>query len=102
MRVVHLNPNEEPMPSKVKKPSGKKVAAVLPENRTPSDIVADEILARYSDLGPSVRRIMQAGLSETAQLHAITVFQQSLAGPDDPMRNPLNAIAAGRMSAEAG
>jgi len=41
-------------------------------------------------------------LSESAQLHAITAFQQSLGVADDPMRNPLNAIAAGRMSAEAG
>src|SRR5204863_9355320 len=88
------------MPSTVKNRSGRKIAAGAPENRTASEIVADEILARYSDLGPSVRRIMQAGLSETGQLHAITVFQQSLTVPDDPMRDPLNAIAAGRMSSE--
>jgi hypothetical protein len=96
------HPNEEPMPSTVKNPSGRKIAAGAPENRTASEIVADTILARYSDLGPSVRRIMQAGLSETGQLHAITIFQQSLGVPDDPMRYPLNAIAAGRMSTEPG
>ena len=90
------------MPSTVKNPSRRKTVAVAPENRTDSEIVADAILARYSDLGPSVRRIMQAGLSETGQLHAITVFQQSLGVPGDPMRNPQNAIAAGRMSSEPG
>jgi hypothetical protein len=65
--------------------------------------VADTIVARYSDLAPSVSRIMKAGLGETGRLHAITVFQQSLGVPDDPMRNPVNAIAAGRMmSSEPG
>ena len=90
------------MPSSVKNRSSRKVAAAAPENRTPSEIVADTILARYSDLAPSVRRIMQAGLSKTGQLHAITVFHQSLGVPDDPMRYPLKAIAAGRMSSEPG
>jgi len=85
------------MSSSVKSRSSKKLAAVVPENRTASEIVADAIVARYSDLTPSVSRIMQAGLDETRQLHAITVFQGSLSVPDDPMRNPLNAIAAGRM-----
>jgi hypothetical protein len=86
----------------VKKASGRKSAARAPENRTESEIVAETILVRYGDLGPSVTRIMQAGLSEMGQLHAITVFQQSLGVPDDPMRYPLNAIAAGRMSSEPG
>jgi hypothetical protein len=85
------------MPPSVKNRSSKKLAAGVPENRTGSEIVADAIVARYSDLTPSVSRIMQAGLDETGQLHAITVFQGSLGVPDDPMRNPLNAIAAGRM-----
>jgi hypothetical protein len=85
------------MASSVKsRPSKKKVAAAAPELRTPSEVVADAIVARYNDLAPSVSRIMQAGLEETGQLHAITLFEQSLGVPDDPMRNPLNAIAAGQ------
>jgi hypothetical protein len=44
-----------------------------------------------------VTRIMQAGLEEPGQLHAITAFQGSLGVPGDPMRNPVNAIAAGRL-----
>jgi hypothetical protein len=92
------------MPSAVKRPvkrTSKKAAAVLPENRTPSEVVADEILTRYSDLAPSVRRIMESGLGEPGQLHAITAFQKSLSVPGDPMRSPVNAIDAGRKVAES-
>jgi hypothetical protein len=90
------------MPSPVKNRSRKKLAAATPESRTESEIVADAIQARYSDLAPSVSRIMQAGLGETGKLQAITLFQASLGTPDDPMRNPLNAIAAGRLCSEPG
>jgi hypothetical protein len=69
----------------------------LPENRSESQIVADTILSRYNDLAPSLNRIMDAGLGETGQLHAITLFQESLGVTGDPMRNPLNAIEAGRL-----
>jgi hypothetical protein len=79
------------------KPRSRKVAPVAPEDRTPSQIVADAIVARYSDLAPSVNRIMQSGLDETGRLYAITAFQESLTVPGDPMRNPVNAIAAGRL-----
>lgn len=85
------------MPSSVRQRSSKKLAPATPENRTESEIVADAIVARYSDLAPSVRRIMQAGLGESGRLRAITLFQESLGVPDDPMRNPLNAIEAGRV-----
>jgi hypothetical protein len=84
------------MPSPVKNRSSKKAAPATPELRTPSEVVAEAVVARYNDLAPSVSRIMQAGLEESGRLHAITVFEQSLGVPDDPMRNPLNAIAAGR------
>ena len=90
------------MPS-AKPRSSKKVSPVAPEDRTPSEVVAAAIVARYSDLAPSVTRIMQAGLEEPARLHAITAFQESLGVPGDPMRNPANAIAAARVvSAEPG
>lgn len=80
----------------MKRPSSKKPAAVVPENQTASEVVASEIVTRYRDLAPSVNRIMEAGLTEAGQLHAITLFQASLDSPDDPMRNPTNAIEAGR------
>jgi len=83
------------MSTPLKRPSKKPVA--LPENRTESEIVADTLLSRYNDLAPSLNRIMDAGLGETGRLHAITLFQESLGVTGDPMRNPLNAIAAGRL-----
>ena len=84
------------MPTPVKR-SAKKAAAALPENRTPSEIVADTIVASYNDLAPSVTRIMDAGMGEPGRLHAITLFKESLLTPGDPMRNPVNAIAAGQL-----
>ncbi len=69
---------------------------VQPEDDSPSGLVAAEILARYGDLAPSVKRIMQAELSDAGRLHAITLFRESLSSPSDPMRNPVGAIAAGQ------
>ena len=83
------------MPTPAKRASKK--AAPLPENRTESEIVADALLARYNDLAPSLNRIMSSGLGEAGRLHAITAFQDSLGVTGDPMRDPANAIAAGRL-----
>lgn len=83
------------MPTPAKRASKK--AAPLPENRTESEIVADALLARYNDLAPSLNRIMGSGLGEPGRLHAITAFQDSLGVVGDPMRDPANAIAAGRL-----
>jgi hypothetical protein len=77
----------------------KKSVPQVPEDRTPSEVVAATILAGYSDLAPSVSRIMEAGLGEDGQLYAITRFQESLQVPGDPMRLPANAIEAGRQFA---
>ncbi len=59
--------------------------------------MADALLARYNDLAPSLNRIMGSGLGEAGRLHAITAFQDSLGVAGDPMRDPANAIAAGRL-----
>ncbi len=83
------------MPTPAKRASKK--AAPLPENRTESEILADALLARYNDLAPSLNRIMGSGLGEAGRLHAITAFQDSLGVVGDPMRDPANAIAAGRL-----
>src|SRR6266545_5296404 len=79
------------------KRSTKKAAAAMPDNSTPSEVVANTILTTYNDLAPSVRRIMDAGLGEPGRLHAITLFQQSLHAQGDPMRDPVNAIVAGSL-----
>jgi len=83
------------MPTPAKRASKK--AAPLPENRTESEILADSLLARYNDLAPSLNRIMGSGLGEAGRLHAITAFQDSLGVVGDPMRDPANAIEAGRL-----
>ncbi len=85
------------MPTTAKRPpTRKKAAATVPEDWTPSQVVAHAIdpLQRPA---PSVNRIMDAGLGEAGGLRAITLFQESLGVHDDPMRNPVNAIAAGRL-----
>ena len=76
-------------------PSSVQASGTSPKTAT-LKIVADTILSRYNDLAPSLKRIMDAGLDEPGRLHAITLFQASLGVTDDPMRNPVNAIAAGR------
>ena len=63
------------------------------EDMTPSERVAHDILQQYSDLAPSVERIMQAELSETQRHRAITSFQASLGGVGDPNRDPRYTIA---------
>jgi hypothetical protein len=75
----------------------KKVAATQRENGTPSQLVADSILDAYADLAPSVNRIMEADISDSGRLHAISLFRDSLGVDGDPMRNPVNAIEAGRL-----
>lgn len=64
--------------------------------RTPSEVLADEIVADYADLAPSVRRIMSAeGLAEDGKFHAISRFRESITSPGDPMRHPQKAAEAG-------
>jgi len=64
--------------------------------RTPSEVMADEIVAAYADLAPSVRRIMHdESLVEEGRLFAISAFRDSLQTPGDPMRHPARAVEAG-------
>jgi hypothetical protein len=83
----------------MKRSPAKKSAATAPENQTASESVAAAILTKYRDLAPSVNRIMESDLGENGRLHAITLFQASLDAPGDPMRNPMNAVAAAQMVA---
>jgi hypothetical protein len=76
--------------------SKKKSAPVVPENSTPSDILAAEIVADRIDVEPSVRRIQQSGLGEEGRLVALTLFQEAVGTRGHVMRDPLQAIAAGR------
>ena len=83
-------------PTPAKRASAKSKTAGLPEDHTASEAVAFEITTRYTDLAPSVSRIMASDLSEDSRLVAITLFRDSLDVPGDPYRNPAAAIEGGR------
>lgn len=64
-----------------------------PEDLSPPNRIAFEIFAERRDLLPSVERIMNAGLDETATAKALDLFRTSLGAPGDPHRDPAVAIA---------
>jgi hypothetical protein len=76
--------------------------AALAETQTPSEALAYALIREFSDLEPSVNRIMAADLTEAGRLHAVTLFKASLGVPGDPHRMPVNAIEAGRLVDAAG
>ena len=62
------------------------------------------MIREFSDLEPSVNRIMAADLNEAGKLYAVGLFRASLGVAGDPNRMPINAIEASRKingSAEA-
>jgi hypothetical protein len=65
-----------------------------PEDLSPAYRVANEILATRADLLPSVDRIVGAGLNESNEERALSLFRDSLGRPGDPHRDPIIAIAA--------
>lgn len=72
-------------------------SAALPENHTGSQAVAHAIVTKSIHLAPSVNRIMEADLSESGRLQAITLFRDSLDAPGDPNRHPAKAIENARL-----
>lgn len=54
---------------------------------------AQQIIAEYRDLLPSVERIMSAELDDDGRMQALQAFQASLGSLDDPNRDPRVAIA---------
>jgi hypothetical protein len=86
-----------PRTAAAKKRAGSKHIAALPADHTPSEAAAHALVDGYPDLEPSVNRILNAGLDEAGRMHAIELFQASLAVPGDPNRIPANAIAAARL-----
>jgi hypothetical protein len=90
-------------PTAAKRLADAKLAA-LAENHTPSEAAAHAVIREFSDLEPSVNRIMAADLNEAGKLLAVGLFRASLGVAGDPNRMPLNAIEAARKvegSAEA-
>ena len=81
----------------------RKKAVILPpaEGWTPADEIAAGVLTRFSDLEPSVRKIMAADLTDAGKLVAISSFRDSLDQPGDPNRHPLKSIETGRLAEQA-
>jgi hypothetical protein len=58
-----------------------------------SDQVAHDIVLEFSDLKPSITRIMEADLDDDQRLNAMVAFRDSLQDPGNPNRDPRVAIA---------
>ena len=71
-------------------------AAPRHDSSTASGRVANQILEEFRYLAPSTNMTMTAFLHARGQLHTIDAFRASLATPGASMREPSNAIAAGR------
>lgn len=67
-----------------------------PEDGTPSQVAAHHLIQRFSDLRPSVERILASGLDEDQTLRALSLFESSLGVIGDPNRNPVAAVEAAR------
>ena len=63
------------------------------EALTPSEAIAHEIVSTFADLAPSVRRILEAELTEAQRHRALLAFRGSLSTIGDPNRDPRYAIA---------
>jgi hypothetical protein len=74
-------------------PTNPYMTSTNPDELSPTNRVACEILDARGDLLPSVDRIMNAGLVEADTLQALSLFQESLSQPGDPNRDPRVAIA---------
>jgi len=57
-----------------------------------SDQVAHDIVLEFSDLKPSIARIMEADLGDDQRLNAMVAFRDSLQDPGNPNRDPRVAI----------
>lgn len=55
--------------------------------------MAHQLVSERGDLAPSVERIMDAELTVDQRAHALNAFNESLANPGDPNRDPRTAIA---------
>lgn len=63
-----------------------------PDDLSPANRLAFEIVADRRDVIPSVERIMNAGLDEDATARALGLFRDALVSVGDPHRDPRVAI----------
>lgn len=62
------------------------------EDLGPCEQLAHQLVSDYSDLTPSVERIMEAELDDAQRLVALGSFAESLGRIGDPNRDPRVAI----------
>ena len=79
-----------------KAPRNPYLTAATPDDLGPASRIAYDIIAERRDLLPSVERIMNAGLPDTATERALGLFRNSLVDIDDPHRDPQVAIDTAR------
>lgn len=68
-------------------------SSTSPDDLTPANRIAFDIVAERRDLLPSVERIMNAGLEDDDTVQAITKFRDALSAEGDPNRDPRVAIS---------
>lgn len=69
------------------------LGSAAPEDLSPANRIAGEIVDDRRDLLPSVEFIMNAGLDDATAAAALGLFRTALAAPGDPNRDPRTAIA---------
>lgn len=82
------------MAAQKKKSTPTEFDAIPVEQRTEAQQLGIEIHQERPDLLPSVRRILEADLTDAQRLTALELFQASLNDPADPNRDPRVAISA--------
>jgi hypothetical protein len=76
-----------------KAPRNPYLTSATPDELSPANRIAHDIVAERRDLLPSVERIMNAGLNEDGTVGVLTLFRCSLTAAGDPNRDPRVAIA---------
>lgn len=65
-----------------------------PDDLTPANRIASEIVTERLDLLPSIEHIMNAGLDDETAATALGLFRTALTVPGDPHRDPRHAVTA--------
>lgn len=68
------------------------LGSAAPEDLSPANRLAGEIVGDRRDLLPSVEHIMNAGLDDATAAAALDLFRTALSNPGDPHRDPRVAV----------
>ena len=69
------------------------LTSATPDDLSPANRIAYDLIAERRDLLPSVERIMNAGLDADGTVGVLKLFRCSLTAAGDPNRDPRVAIA---------